>query len=150
MTDREPLRVGPLVLRWTQLNPHGLKPRYGYTGMCAGGLRLTIKQGQVGFWACEGHQIGCIAAGSLGKVIDDSEEWLRAHGYLAQYRSRRRLLARECERRARELRTSGWDLHESADAYGESAKLACLGAGDVLLHRAAKYTRWANQLKDSP
>src|SRR5690606_31041273 len=98
VADREPLRVGPLVLRWTT----GRKTREGvpladsYVYRLAGGESAVIRPHPIGWSWGQDDDLGDwrgSASQSLGYAVERLRVWLTETGYLAQYRSRRRLLA---------------------------------------------------------
>ncbi|HEY3494769.1 MAG TPA: hypothetical protein VGK73_08795 [Polyangiaceae bacterium] len=139
MTDREPLRVGPLALKWDDDNQANV--RLGRH------LTLGVYRTSQGLWRYiavfdfpDVQEVYGQTWLDVRDAVDEAERFLLVSGYLAQYRSRRRLLARECERRAEYWRSVALDCADR-DANYTKAVLAHAGA------RAAKYARWAEALR---
>jgi|GEM_PF-4402260 len=121
MADREPLRAGPLMLRWNQVDH-----QWQYQMVGGRGHKLAI----TGF---------IDKLGERDNAIERLTLTLTSTGYLAQYRSRRRLLARICQnlvdkdgRREVSILVRGGDM-------GRAAFFAA---------RGKKRHQWAEKLRD--
>jgi tRNA isopentenyl-2-thiomethyl-A-37 hydroxylase MiaE len=136
MTDREPLRVGPLVLEWREDRRDDDNRRL-LSGYVLPGTTWAICL-DVKAWvvAAGGQKLG-VRWSALDNAASDLLAWLTETGYLAQYRSRRRLLATMLAMKAAEL-------HH--DAF-QAELLGLRDRSDRSSRRAAKYARWAEMLR---
>lgn len=137
MTDREPLRVGPLVL--SALRTGGT---FESCELLAGmaliraGLAVEVPHDHCGKPIGSVSPFGTLKLTPAGQTV------------AAAYRSRRRLLARECERRAEHWKS----LHRhseqrvcEAETWADRQEWRRFAASDRA--RAAKYARWAEKLR---
>ena len=142
----EPLRVGPLVLAWDDDNQAGVRLSKAGT--------LGIYRTSRGLWRyiCvldfdEVQEVYGEARKHIEAACRDAERFLAGTGYLAQYRSRRRMLARECERRADKRAALAEAWSRQADGAPGANPQRCRARSLHHKNLAAKYARWAEALR---
>lgn len=150
MPDREPLRAGPLELKWDDDNQAGAR----LSKRCTLGVYRTSR----GLWRY-------IAVFDLGEVqevygetratvelaVRDAEGFLSASGYLAQYRSRRRLLAKWCIARANHwahFERQHLDKVDQIRRYGTDGEQEHEASAERYWHRRMQLRSLAERLRN--